>query len=87
MTFEFEKRTLGNGWIEVRFVTLSPKQTPDTVVTGNDARMRIAELFLSGAAGICARMGGVHGPALERAMGEFWQIIQLAYREEKARGE
>jgi hypothetical protein len=76
MNFEIEKRTLADGWVEVRLVTLRPKVTPDFKYSGSEARQRIAELFLSGAAGICDAMGY---PQLSMHLGELWSMARQCF--------
>ncbi len=75
MDYEIEKRTLGDGWVEVRFQVLRPLDTADFKVSGRDARFRIAELFLSGAAGVCRSFGH---DVLELRLNELWGVVREA---------
>jgi len=75
-TYEFEKRTLENGWVEVRIITLRPLVTPDYKLQGDEARPRIAHFFLSGAAGIADMMGV---PSLSGALGDLWGLCERRF--------
>lgn len=75
--FEIEKRTLEGGWVEWRLVTQRPMVTPDFKLSGIEARLRIAHLFVSSAAGICDHMGV---PQLSAALGDMWDLVERSLR-------
>jgi hypothetical protein len=68
MNYEIEKRTLPDGWVELRFVYLRPTLTPDFKLEGGAARRAIIHLFLSGAAGVADMM------SCPRISGALWQL-------------
>lgn len=71
MDFEFEKRTLPDGWCEIRILAQRPLVTEDYKYTGKQARECIAHFCLSSAAGIAHRL---HQHELESALQALYAL-------------